>query len=169
MLDVAESLVGSYFKYVLRCKPVLYDLSMPDFWKIDVIAFKRNGNRAYLCVVLPDISVLLHGDENDVYKIIEKVRWVKDFAEDQFGPRHYEVQVWAPAASAEVVKMLEKHVSNLSSQGITLTLAVNDEYARRINRLRVHARADTRETDEPAYRLLQILEAMTPLPGDSLI
>ncbi|QGP90893.1 hypothetical protein MGLY_02060 [Neomoorella glycerini] len=159
-MDVGESLVGSYFKYVLGCKIVVYNCHLEGGGEIDVIALAPDGSKVYLCEVATHLRGLLYGDSNATTctRIAHKIKRAAAFAAANFPGREPVFMLWAPAVSRGLVRDLVAIKENCPTQGITVELVLNHNYTACIRRLREAARQNIKTTDEPAFRLLQILE-----------
>ncbi len=159
-MDIGESLVGSYFKYVLGCKIVVYNCHLDSGGEIDVIALAPDGRRVFLCEVATHLRGLLYGDSNAAtcMRITHKIKRAAEFAAANFPNREPVFMLWAPAASRGLVRELTIIKESSPAQGIAVELVLNHDYTACIRRLRDAARQNIKTTDEPAFRLLQILE-----------
>lgn len=159
-MDIGESLVGSYFKYVLGCKIVVYNCHLEGGGEIDIIALAPDGSRVYLCEVATHLRGLLYGDSNanTCARIVHKIKRAAAFATANFPGREPVFMLWAPVVSRGLVRDLFAIKENLAVPDITIELVLNHDYTACIRRLRDAARQNLKTTDEPAFRLLQILE-----------
>lgn len=159
-MDIGESLVGSYFKYVLGCKIVVYNCHLDGGGEIDVVALGPGDNKIYLCEVATHLRGLLYGDSNaaTVDRIRHKIKRAAAFAAANFPGREPVFMLWAPAVSRGLVRDLHNIKESSASQGLVVELVLNGDYTGRIRHLREAARQSLKTTDEPAFRLLQILE-----------
>jgi Holliday junction resolvase-like predicted endonuclease len=159
-LDIGESLIGSYFKYVLGSKIVVYNCHLEGGGEIDVIALAPDGSRVYLCEVATHLRGLLYGDSNAATctRIAHKIKRAAAFAAANFPGWEPVFMLWAPVVSRGLVRDLVAIKENCPAQGITVELVLNRDYTACIRRLREAARQNIKTTDEPAFRLLQILE-----------
>ncbi|KYH32256.1 NERD domain-containing protein [Neomoorella mulderi] len=159
-MDVGESLVGSYFKYVLGCKIVVYNCHLEAGGEIDVIALAPDGSRVYLCEVATHLRGLLYGDSNATTctRIAHKIKRAAAFAAANFPGREPVFMLWAPAVSRGLARDLAALKESSLDQGIAVEFILNRDYTACIRRLQEAARQNIKTTDEPAFRLLQILE-----------
>lgn len=159
-MDVGESLVGSYFKYVLGCKIVVYNCHMDKAGEIDVIALSPDGSTVYLCEVATHLRGLLYGNNNadTLARITHKIKRAAAFAAAHFPDREPVFMLWAPAVSRYLSRSLAEIQKNLAVEKITIEFILNRDYTARIRSLREVARENIKTTDEPAFRLLQVLE-----------
>lgn len=159
-MDIGEGLVGSYFKYVLGCKIVVYNCYMDKEGEIDVIALTPDGATVYLCEVATHLRGLLYGNNNaaTLARITHKIKRAAVFAAAHFPDRKPVFMLWAPVVSRGLCRSLTEICKDLSAQQISIQLILNRDYTTRIRSLRNIARENIKITDEPAFRLLQILE-----------
>lgn len=158
-MDMGESLVGSYFKFVEGCKMVVYNCQMEE-GEIDVVALDPAGDRVYLCEVATHLRGMLYGHSNSttLARVEHKIRRALGFAAQNFPQRTGVFMLWSPVVSRGLAEGFARLASSLALQGMQAQFIINREYTARIRRLREAARENIRLTDEPAFRLLQILE-----------
>lgn len=158
-MDIGESLVGSYFKYVMGCKIVVYNCHMDKGGEIDVIALSPDSSKVYLCEVATHLRGLLYGNNNadTLARINHKIKRAAAFAATHFPGREPVFMLWAPIVSRGLSRSLSA-IQEKSIEGITLNFIINREYTACIRRLRNIARDNIKTTDEPAFRILQVLE-----------
>ncbi|NLW06615.1 MAG: NERD domain-containing protein [Clostridia bacterium] len=159
-MDIGESLVGSYFKYVLGCKIVVYNCHIDKEGEIDVIALSPDGRTVYLCEVATHLRGLLYGNNNaaTLARVTQKIKRAAAFAAAQFPDRKAVFMLWAPCVSRYLSRSLAEIQQNMNSSTISVQLVLNRDYTARISSLRDVARENIKTTDEPAFRLLQVLE-----------
>jgi Holliday junction resolvase-like predicted endonuclease len=171
MVDIGESLIGSYFKYVMGCKIVVYNVHYDnEQGEIDVVAFGEQGQKVYLCEVITHIRGTLYGKGYDetIKRIRNKIERAVRFAEQEFSGRTYEFQVWTPVVPSGLAKKLKEEELYFRNKGINLVIVLNEEYSYKIEQLKNEARKRTHSTDEPAFRLLQILEHIKPVDNKEM-
>lgn len=158
-MDIGESLVGSYFKYVEGCKIVVYNCQM-DEGEIDVIALDQAGEQVYLCEVATHLRGMLYGNGNNatLARVEHKIQRALRFAAQNFPERTCVFMLWSPVVSRGLAEGFARLASSFAAQGVEVQFIINKEYTARIKRLREVARENIKLTDEPAFRLLQILE-----------
>ncbi len=159
-MDIGESLVGSYFKYVLGCKIVAYNCHLDNGGEIDVVALGPGDQKIYLCEVATHLRGLLYGDSNaaTVERVSHKIKRAAAFAAANFPDREPVFMLWAPAVSRGLVRDLARLQADPFAREIAVKFIFNHDYTACIRRLRDIARQNIKTTDEPAFRLLQILE-----------
>ncbi|MBE3580604.1 MAG: hypothetical protein IMW96_03020 [Thermoanaerobacteraceae bacterium] len=160
-MDIGESLVGSYFKYVENCKIVVYNCQLEEEQgEIDVIALDQAGERVYLCEVATHLRGMLYGNGNNatLARVEHKIRRALRFAAQNFPERKSIFMLWSPVVSRGLAGGFARLASSFADQGAEVQFIINKEYTARIRRLMEVARQNIKITDEPAFRLLQILE-----------
>ncbi|EQD47774.1 beta-lactamase superfamily hydrolase, partial [mine drainage metagenome] len=157
---IGEELVGAYLMVVEGCDHVLYNVRPPGgkirgLDELDVIGLNLVKKKAYLC----EVTTHLRGFRKKSYavgtqkvrdKFDKQKRYAKDFLGD-FSPRF---EFWSPYVARGQLTQLQ------ALKG--LNLIVNQEYTIRVNKLRQLAQGDLHPTNNPAFRLLQILENLRP-------
>lgn len=159
MLDIGESLVGSFFKYVLGCKIVVYNAHFEGRQgEIDVLAFSEQMKKVYMCEVVTHIRGTLYGDSYGatIKRLQDKINRAVQFAAEEFPNQEVEMHVWTPVAPSGLENMLLRELKCPSNK-IPLVIITNQEYSKRIDSVIDEAKKRTHATDEPAFRLLQIL------------
>lgn len=161
-MDIGESLVGSYFKYVLDCKIVVYNCYPDKEGEIDVVALSPDGVKVYLCEVATHLRGLLYGKNyaSTLDRIVHKIKRAASFAATHFPDRQPVFMLWSPVVSRGLSRSLTSLRENPQTTGIATEFIFNREYSKRIRSLKDMARVNIKTTDEPAFRLLQILENM---------
>ena len=158
LTDVGEYIVGAYLKLKLDCDFVDYNVRPPGggikgLSELDVIGLDFKSNTVYLCEVTTHIRGVLYRDnKTSVERIKKKHERQKIYASEHlesFGKVHY--MFWSPVVP---VGYITEHLANIES----LELIINGEYKRRIEELKDLARATTHSTQNPFFRILQILE-----------
>ncbi|MDK2821967.1 MAG: hypothetical protein PWP31_1932 [Clostridia bacterium] len=159
-MDIGESLVGSYFKYVLGCKVVVYNCHLDTAGEIDIIALTPDGKEVYICEVSTHLRGLQYGKSNSdtLARITHKMERAAAFATANFPDREPIFMLWAPVVSRGLTRSLREIQGKRSTPGIKIKLMINRDYTASIHRLREVASKNIKTTDEPAFRMLQILE-----------
>lgn len=164
--DLGESLVGAYMRHIERCTIVLYNSFFADQQgEVDVVAVKARDpgqpRLVYLCEVTTHIGGMARPT---VDKVPAKLQRLREFADVTFPSEAHRFQWWSPYVSkGGTTARFEQLRADWTSEGRSLEFIVNDEYTRRIGQLVDHARKNSATTNEPGYRMLQIL---TRLRGD---
>ncbi len=109
----------------------------------------------YLCEVPTHIQGMA---TTTVSKIPAKLERLHEFAELPFPDEQHWFQWWSPyvpkGATTALFATLE---AEWLGKNRSLEFVINQEYSARIRRLVESARANPSATNEPAYRLLQVL------------
>jgi hypothetical protein len=161
MPEMGEYLIGAYLKVIEGCEFVDYNVHFPGggsegLKELDVIGFNFSNRAVFLCEATTHIEGLLYRSsyEYTIKHIIEKYERQKQYAETwlkDFPGRKY--MLWSPVVSRG---FLTENLARIDG----LEVIINEEYARRINKLREYARKASHNVENPAFRLLQILEHM---------
>jgi hypothetical protein len=164
--EIGEYLVGAYLKLVLECGVVDYNArppggGLPGLGELDVIGFDFAGQKVYLCEVTTHLEGLHIGKnaESTITKLADKHRRQREYGERYlkgFTPCY---MFWPPVVRSGLVKELKARTG--------FKLFVNADYGKAIGDLRVRARNSTANVNNPAFRVLQILEHLRPIPPTS--
>ena len=156
--EMGEYLVGAYLELFEGCEIISYNVRSRDkgirgMGELDVIGLNLKKNTAFLCEVVTHLRGPLYsgGREKTVRRIFNKYENQKKFAKKylgNFSKIHF--QLWSPSVSKIYVDSFGK------KRG--LELVINQDYSKCINELRDAAKRSTKNTGNPAYRVLQILE-----------
>jgi hypothetical protein len=158
--DLGESLVGAYMRHIERCSIVLYNSFFADKQgEIDVVAVKpQDAGRprlVYVCEVTTHIGGMARAT---VAKIPAKLSRLREFADMTFPDEEHRFQWWSPyVSSGATTTGFERLSAEWKAEGRSLEFVINDEYTRRTAQLVEHARKNPSTTNEPAYRMLQML------------
>jgi hypothetical protein len=156
-MDLGESLVGAYMRHIERCSIVLYNSFFAgQQGEVDVIAVRPGQPRVvYMCEVTTHICGMA---SKTALNVPSKLKRLLDFAEQTFPDEQYRFQWWSPYVSeGATTKAFAQLTAVWAKQGRSLEFIVNDEYTRRVSQLVEHASKNSSTTNEPAYRMLQIL------------
>jgi hypothetical protein len=155
--EMGEYLVGAYLKFELDCGVVDYNTRPPGgglqgLGELDVIGFDLANRRIYLCEVTTHLDGLQIGKGADatISKIVGKHQRQRNHAEkylSDFSPRF---MFWSPVVRRGLAIRLK------SIDG--LELFINGSYREAVDRLRLRAKSSTSDENNPAFRVLQILE-----------
>jgi hypothetical protein len=163
--EMGEYLVGAYLKLVLGCNVVDYNARPPGgglegLGELDVIGFDFPNRKVYFCEVTTHLDGLLigKGTSGTVAKLATKYRRQQEYAArhlhlPNFTPRF---MFWSPVVRPGLVRELK---------GAGFELFINEKYSTAIRQLRDKAKASTADANNPAYRVLQILEHLRPIPA----
>jgi len=156
--EMGEYAVGAFLALVERCDVVSYNVRQPGgkregLNELDVVALKFKSKTAYICEVTTHIrGVLYKNNKTTVERVKRKFRVQKEYAERHlrsFPRRHF--MFWSPVVPKGY---LTEHLSKIRD----LELIINQDYANRIARLKKLAQEQSHETNNPFFRVLQILE-----------
>lgn len=156
--DVGEYIVGAYLKLKLHCDFVDYNVRPPGgglegLAELDVVGLDFKSNIAYLCEVTTHIRGTLYKDnETTVKRIKQKHKRQKEYV-SKYLTNFNEVRYmfWSPVVP---VGYITTHLAEIDS----LELVINGTYKERIGELRELAKHTTHSTQNPFFRILQILE-----------
>jgi Holliday junction resolvase-like predicted endonuclease len=164
--DLGESLVGAYMRHIEQCSIVLYNSYFADQQgEVDVVAVKPGAPGEQRLVYLCEVTTHIGGmSAATVKRVPAKLRRLREFAELTFPDEEHRFQWWSPRVrEGAVTRQFEQLVADWKDAGRSLEFVINDAYTRRIRALVQDAGNNTSTTNEPAYRMLQIL---THLRGD---
>jgi hypothetical protein len=171
-VDVGESLVGAYLRHMVRSDVVVYNSFFADRQgKVDVVGLTMaEPRRALLCEVTTHVGGMLivrHRRDATAEVVREKVERMRDFANLTFPDFEHRFEWWSPRVpEGKVTTALETLRQDYENADVDLQFVINSAYTERIRELARHAKHNTSTTNEPAYRLLQVL---THLRGDELL
>jgi hypothetical protein len=163
-MDIGESIVGAYMRYVRGCEVVVYNSFLRDQQgEVDVVALRTGPPReVWLCEVTTHIGGMLYpasgGPDGTLAKLRAKILRAEEFAAATFpdDPRHFEI--WSPrVAKGKLTEAFEELEADLSQDEIELSFVVNEDYTESLRQLAAHAGSNKSATSEPAYRMLQVL------------
>ena len=159
--EMGEYLVGAYLKLVEECDVVDYNVREPGGGlagpnELDVVGFRFHDKAAFMCEVTTHVRGLLIGASTaeTVKKVHEKLKKQQDYAEKHFSGFDHKYMFWSPNVPKG---RLFHQLNNIDDR---LQLVVNGEYKAAIEKLKEKARQAKQPTQNPAFRLLQILESM---------
>lgn len=162
-MDIGESLVGAYMRYVRGCEVVVYNTFLRgQQGEIDVVALKTEPRTIWLCEVVTHIQGMLYGGSGGSDATVERLRnklvRAQEFAETTFPGEEYRFEVWSPrVAKGQLTQAFGVLAEELEATGMSLEFVVNEDYTACVRQLVEHARANAGATSEPAYRMLQVL------------
>jgi hypothetical protein len=155
--EMGEYIVGAYLKLIKECDFVDYNVRRPNgglagLNEIDLIGLDFKEKRAYLCEVTTHLDGVLYGSSKEVTceKIQKKFNNLKSYAKEYLSEYKPTFMFWSPRVSSGVVDELE----NINK----LKLVVNTDYTSCVNELREKAKDIKSDTNNPAFRIFQILE-----------
>lgn len=158
--DIGESLVGAYMRHVERCSIVLYNSFFADQQgEVDVVAVKPGAagtpRRVYLCEVTTHIKGMSRAT---VRRVPGKLARLREFAELTFPGEEHRFQWWSPYfQTGATTDQFDELWAAWAADGRSLEFIINRAYTERIAQLVEVARRNPSTTNEPAFRMLQIL------------
>ena len=155
--EMGEFLVGAYLKLIRGCGVVDYNARPPGgglkgLGELDVIGFDLEKRHAYLCEVTTHLDGLLigKGSTATITKIADKYQPQHEHAEQFLREFDHIFMFWSPVVRSGLADELRKIDG--------LELFINSDYTKAIDELRQIARSQTWDANNPAFRVLQILE-----------
>lgn len=97
-MEMGESLVASYFKYVEGIRMVVHNAPFDQGQgELDLIAVDPKGRRVFFCEVTTHILGALYGNgsADTVAKMRDKLRRARSFAASQFPNWAHESMYWS--------------------------------------------------------------------------
>ena len=160
---MGEYLVGAYLREIKGCELVVYNQRLSrnkgDFGELDVLGVDAHGKAAFFCEVTTHLGGVLYsgsgGKDVSLRKVESKFRSAKEYAERAFPKMKRRYMFWAPRVRSGLLKQIASIGPHL---GISIDMVVQGAYTNCIEELRLKAKADMRNTGDPFYRALQILE-----------
>jgi hypothetical protein len=154
--EMGEYLVGAYLRLILGCDVVDYNARPPGgglegLGELDVIGFSFGKRIAFLCEVTTHLGGLLIGRDRTatIDKLQQKHERQRTYAKKYLADFEHHFMFWSPVVLSTFLPDLEK---------IGFELFINAEYTKAIDKLRKEAKASTSDENNPAFRILQILE-----------
>lgn len=159
MLDIGESLVGSYLRYVEDCDFVHYETYGESQGELDVVGMRLADKRVWLCEVAIHLGGLEYGQgyAGSRDKVRQKIDRAEMIAQRLFTDQQATYEFWSLRVPKRLASMLKDLEVEFASRGLDVAFIINEKFAERIHKLRDRAAQDMKSTAEPAYRLLQVL------------
>lgn len=159
LTDIGEFIVGAHLKLVQGCDFVDYNVRFPGgglkgLEELDVIGLDTDGGKAYVCEVATHIGGLVYARTYDdsIARVQMKAARQLEYAEKhlkQFD--NITLEFWSPRVPKG---RLSAAIESIDS----LVPVINEEYTRRVEKLRALAKKTKHDTRNPFFRMLQILE-----------
>lgn len=159
MLDIGESLVGSYLRYIENCDFVHYETYDEGQGELDVLGMRLADKRVWLCEVAIHLGGLEYGKgyAGSRDKVKQKIDRAEVLAQRLFSDQEATYEFWSLRVPKGLATMLEELEAEYTGRGLDVAFIINERFTERIDQLRERAAKDMKSTAEPAYRLLQIL------------
>lgn len=155
--EMGEYIVGAYLKLVKGCGVVDYNARPPGgglegLGELDVVGFDLVDRRAYLCEVTTHLRGLLisKGEDATISTIANKHKRQRTYANKFLSDFDHSFMFWSPVVRRGLVVELQKIDG--------LELFINGRYKTAVDELRRLARHQSWDANNPAFRMLQILE-----------
>jgi Holliday junction resolvase-like predicted endonuclease len=159
-MDLGESFVGAYMRHVEKCSIVLHNSYFADRQgEVDVVAVKPGGPGEQRVVYLCEVTTHIGGMSTAAVKRVPaKLTRLREFADLTFPDEEHRFQWWSPRVPEGVVtQQFEALAAEWKEAGRSLEFVINEAYTHRIGEVVRDAASNTSTTNEPAYRMLQIL------------
>ena len=163
-MDIGESIVGAYMRYIRECEVVVYNTFLRDRQgEIDVVALKTGDpRRVWLCEVTTHIGGMLYpgngGADGTIAKLRDKLTRAREFAAVTFPGDSLQFEIWSPrVAKGKLTTAFDVLGDEALELGMDLKFVINEDYTARMRELLAHAKQNSSATSEPAYRMLQVL------------
>lgn len=167
-MDIGESLVGAYLRHIVGCQVVVYNSFFANRQgEVDVVGLELGEPRkVWLCEVTTHIGGMdLRRRERSAEQVIDsKLSRLRDFADATFPDDEHRFEWWTPRMATGLRDAMYVVEQQWGDDGRDLAFVTDATYTERIRELADHARENPSTTNEPAYRLLQVL---TRLRGGS--
>ena len=166
--DIGENLVGAYMRYVGKCDLVVYNSFLPAIQgELDVIGIRLTRPKVvWFAEVTTHILGMQYGPSkaSTTKKLRDKLDRAKDFAATTFPDDEHRYEVWSPIVSKGwLTHAMAQMEDEYNDARLDVHFVINEEYTARVQELVDVAKKDSRATNDPAYRMLQVL---TRLRGD---
>jgi hypothetical protein len=155
--EMGEYIVGAYLRLILGCDVVDYNARPPGgglkgLGELDAIGFSFGKRTVYLCEVTTHLDGLLIGGGAvpTINKLNQKHKRQRDYAKEYLSVFKHHFMFWSPVVRSGLTPGLRKVGYD--------ELVINGKYKDAIDALRSLARKSTANYNNPAFRLLQILE-----------
>lgn len=165
--EMGEYLVGAYLKLILKCSVVDYNArpaggGIQGLGELDVIGFDFINRNVYLCEVTTHLNGLLIGGgiDNTITKLAAKHARQREYAARHLHLPDFKAHFmfWSPVVGPHLARRLKE---------IGFKLFINGTYGNAIEEVRRKARASTSDANNPAFRVLQILEHLRASAGEN--
>ncbi|WP_298278523.1 hypothetical protein [uncultured Bradyrhizobium sp.] len=165
--EMGEYLVGAYLKLILECSVVDYNArpaggGIQGLGELDVIGLDFINRNVYLCEVTTHLNGLLIGGgaESTIATLTAKHARQREYAEHHLHLPDFKARFmfWSPVVRPGLVARLKD---------IGFELFINGTYRNAVDELRSKASASTSDANNPAFRVLQILEHMRASTGEN--
>ncbi|MBA3471045.1 MAG: hypothetical protein H0T53_15530 [Herpetosiphonaceae bacterium] len=157
--DIGEHIVGAYLKLIKHCDIIDYNARTPGgglvgLNELDVIGLDFKSKTAYLCEVTTHLNGMFYGTgpKSTIERIQKKYAHQRAYAAsflDDFPLRHY--MFWSPYVP-------DGSITNGLRSIDGLEVVINKEYTDCVRQLQALAKKTTHDTNNPFFRVLQILE-----------
>ena len=158
--EMGEYLVGAYLKQIENCDVVDYNVRPPGgklegLNEFDVIGFKFHDKVAFMCEVTTHLRGMNYGTSttDTIEKVCRKFKKQQQYAKQYFPDFKVTYMFWSPYVPCGGLLNQLREIKGLE-------LVVNGDYKATVEKLKQKARKEKQTTQNPAFRLLQILESV---------
>jgi hypothetical protein len=165
-VDIGESLVGAYLRHIVGCQVVTYNSYFTDRQgEVDVVGLRHGEPRTvWLCEVTTHTGgmfIVRNGKDVTAQVISEKLKRLHAFAELTFPGDHHRYEWWSPRVPVgKVTTVMASMEVEWGELGRELEFVINEAYTARLRELAHDAGNNSSTTNEPAYRMLQVLSRL---------
>lgn len=161
-MDIGESLVGAYMRHIRACDVVTYNTFLRgEQGELDVVAMRLAEPRTvWFCEVTTHIRGMAYGKGNreTVARLHRKLDRARAFARITYPDVDHRFEVWSPYVPVgKLTTRFATLAREWSVEDLSLTFVINETFTERVRELVEHARSNPSTTNEPAYRMLQVL------------
>jgi hypothetical protein len=161
-----EMLVGAYHKFIGDCDFVTYQkTSLDTQTEVDVVGVDLDGEQEiYACEVVTHLGGMGYGSYQENRDRLERKfkRAEKLVTTEYDNAEMYTFQLWSLNTPKGLVTPLSELADEFEDDtGYELELVMNDDYAERIQDLRDLASSKNAQTNDFAFRFLQIFEYLS--------
>ena len=157
--EIGEYVVGAFLRLCEQCDVIDYNARSPEkgvegMTEIDVIGLRFGDQTAFLCEVATHLDGLNYGSFADTVSRINKKKFDRQrayAASNLHSFSTHRFMLWSPRVAAGALTVFFDELQGLE-------LVINKEYTARVEKLRILAKATTKEIGNPFFRSLQLLE-----------
>ncbi|HTB22204.1 MAG TPA: hypothetical protein VK914_05820 [bacterium] len=158
--DIGEYVVGAWLKMIEKCDFVDYNVHFPGGGReglneMDIVGLNFKKKTAYLCEVTTHVRGIQYTDnKTTVEKIIKKYETQRRYARKHlksFPKKRF--MFWSPVVPVGFItdRLLKIH---------ELELMINGDYTEQVRKLEKLARKQKQDTNNPFFRMLQIMASL---------
>lgn len=163
-----EMLVGAYHKFIGECDFVTYQktsLEKHIQTEVDVVGVNLDGEQEiYACEVVTHLGGMGYGSyQENCDRLERKFKRAEKLVTTEYDSAGtYTFELWSLNTPKGLVTPLSELADEFEDDtGYELELVMNDDYAERIKHLRDLASSKNTQTNDLAFRFLQIFEYLS--------